>query len=73
MEKLMEILTDLRPDLDFETEDKLIDDKVFDSFDIITAVSEINDAYDINIKVGDLIPENMNSVSAMWELIQKYQ
>jgi len=73
MEKLLEIITDLRPDLDFGKEDKLIDDGIFDSFDIITAISEINDAFGIGINVADLIPENMNSAAAMWELIQRYQ
>lgn len=72
MEKLMQILTDARPDLDFEKEDKLIDDNILDSFDIITIVGEINEAYDIYINVGDLLPENFNSAKAIYELIQSY-
>ena len=72
MEKLMEILTDARPDLDFTQEKKLIDDEILDSFDIITIVGEINDVFDININVGDLLPENFNSAEAIWELIQTY-
>ena len=71
MEKLYEILNDIRPDLDFETAEKLIDDSVLDSFDIITIVSELNDAFDIEINVADLVPENMNSAKAMWELVGK--
>lgn len=37
MEELMNILTNLRPDIDFSTADKLIDDEILDSFDIIFA------------------------------------
>lgn len=72
MDKLMEILQDARPDLDFDKETKLIDDEILDSFDIITIVGEINAEFDININVGDLVPENFNSAKAIWELVQEY-
>ena len=68
----MDKLKEARPDLDFEKENKLIDDEILDSFDIITIVGEINDAFDININVGDLVPENFNSAKAIWQVIQKY-
>ena len=68
----MKILNDARPDLDFIKENKLIDDEILDSFDIITIVGEINDVFDININVGDLLPENFNSAKAIWDLIQSY-
>ena len=72
MEKLLSILSDIRPDLDFEKEEKLIDDGILDSFDIITIVGEINDTFDINVNVNDLLPENFNSAKAIWALIQGY-
>ncbi|MCL2110673.1 MAG: phosphopantetheine-binding protein [Clostridiales bacterium] len=70
MEKLMEILESIRPDLDFKAHDKLIDDGLLDSFDIISIVSEANSAFDININVTDLLPENFNSAAAIWALIE---
>lgn len=72
MERLLKILNEARPDLDFAVETKLIDDSILDSFDIITIVGEINEEFDININVGDLVPENFNSAQAIWELIQIY-
>ena len=72
-EELMEILEETRPEIDFETETKLIDDQLLDSFDIISIVSEINDTFDISINVNDLLPENFNSAKALYELIQKLQ
>jgi acyl carrier protein len=71
--QLMEILQELRPDVDFETETALIDDEILDSFDIVSLVSELNDNFDIAINVDDLLPENFNSADAMLELIQKLQ
>ena len=72
MEQLLEILSDLHPEVDFEECDTLIDDGILDSFDIVSLISEINEEFDININVGDLVPENFNSAEAIWELIQTY-
>ncbi|MCR5527506.1 MAG: acyl carrier protein [Lachnospiraceae bacterium] len=71
MDELLEILSDVRSDVDFESEESLIDDEILDSFDIISIVSEINDHFEIEINVNDLLPENFNSAEAIWELIQK--
>lgn len=71
MDKLKEILESIRPDLDFDVEKSLIDDGVLDSIDIISIVTELNDEYDIEINVQYLLPENFNSIEAIYELVQK--
>ncbi len=71
MEELKTILEEIRPDVDFDIEKELIDGKVLDSFDIIAIVSELNQNYDLRINVNDLLPENFNSIEAIWELVQK--
>lgn len=73
MEELMEILEGLRPDVDFETNTALIDNAVLDSFDIVSLVTELNDAFDIEIKPHNLVPENFNSANAIWALVQQLQ
>ena len=73
MEKLLKILADIRPDVDFINEKLLIDDGILDSFDIIAIVNELNEAYDIEIDVEDLEPYNFNTAAAMLELIEKLQ
>ncbi len=72
-EQLMEILKDLRPEVDFENETQLIDGGVLDSFDIVSLIAELNETFEIEINVEDLLPENFNSVSAMMELIEKLE
>lgn len=72
-DELMEILEELRPDVDFHSETKLIDDGILDSFDIVSLVGELNDAFDIEINVGHLQPENFNNVDAMLVLVQALQ
>ena len=73
MEELMEILEELRPDVDFENETLLIGNGILDSFDIVSLVTALNDAFDIEIKPNDLVPENFNSAQAMLALVEKLQ
>ena len=69
--EVMEILMDLRPDVDFEKEKALVDDEILDSFDIISLVQELDEEFDITIKPADLIPDNFNSAEAIWALVEK--
>lgn len=73
MDELKQILKEIRPDLDFAAETKLIDDGILDSFDIISIVGELNMHYGIEINVEDLLPENFNSMNAIFELVTKLQ
>lgn len=72
-EQVLEILTEIRGDIDFENEKKLIDDNILASLDIVAIVGEFNEEFDVEISVEDLIPENFNSVDAMVELITNVQ
>lgn len=71
MDKLLEILKEIRPDVDFENETELIDDGILDSFDVVSIISEIDDAFGVQIRINELDPENFNSAEAIWSLIQK--
>lgn len=73
MEQLLAIMSEIRPDIDFETENELIDADILDSFDIIAIVSEVNEQFGIEINVNDLLPENFNSAEALYKLIEKMQ
>lgn len=71
MEALLRILEDLHPEVDFESNKSLIDDKILDSFDIITLIAEISEEYDVKIPVEEIVPENFNSAEALYNLIQR--
>lgn len=70
MEKLLEILKGIRPDVDFENETALIDDGILDSFDVVSIISELDDAFGVQVRINELDPENFNSVEAIWQLVQ---
>jgi len=71
MEKILEILNEINDSIDYENEDALIDDELIDSVDLTGLISELEDAFDVEIGMEEIIPENFNSVEAMWEMIQR--
>ncbi len=71
MEQLLELLKDIRDDVDFENCTDLIDGKVLTSFDIIQIISVIDEEYDVSIPATQIIPANFNSAQAIYDLIQK--
>ena len=70
MEKLIQILTEACPGVEFDGQTALIDDGILGSLDIVTIVSEIMEEFDVEITVDDLVPENFNSVQAIMALIE---
>ncbi len=73
MEELLELLEDIKEDVDFEKEEKLIDDHILDSFDILQIISTLNDHYDISIPASEIVPENFNSAKALLKLVQRLE
>ncbi len=71
MDKLINILEDVNPEVNFETEQNLVSNGILDSFDIATLAAEISDEFDITIGAGNLEPGNFNSVEKMYAMIQR--
>ncbi len=73
MDKLLAILEEIEPGNDYASETRLIDDGLINSISLLTLVSELEDAFDIEILPADLIPANFNSARSMWAMIQRLQ
>lgn len=73
MKKLMRVLNEIDDSIDWENEYALIDDRIIDSFAVISLVSDLEDAFLIEIDASDIVPENFNSVSAIWNLVCSHQ
>jgi len=71
MERLIEILQELHPEVDYELCTTLIDDKILDSFDIVSLITEISDEFDVRVPASEIIPENFNSAEALWDMIER--
>ena len=71
MEDILKILNEFRPDIDFQSSERLIDDGLLDSLDIVNIVAELDSEFDIEIPVEEITPENFNSVSAINRLVDR--
>lgn len=71
MNELIEILEEIVPGVDYENCTTLIDDQILDSFGILQLVSEIEDAFDVEIAPSELVAENFNSAEALWNMITR--
>ena len=71
MDKLIEILSEICPNVDFRKEKALVDDGLIDSFEIVSIVAEIMDHFEVELDVDDLMPDNFKSVEAMMQLIEE--
>lgn len=66
-------MREIRPDVDFVGCKTLIDDGVLDSLNILDIVSELNDAFDVEISPAEIVPANFNSAEAMLSMIERLQ
>lgn len=73
MDRVLEILNDIDDSIDYTKEIKLIDNHLLDSFAIISLVSELEDAFDIEVDAAEMTPENFNSAEAIWKMVQRLQ
>ena len=73
MEEIRAILNELHDDVDYDTCTTLRDDRILDSFDIVTLVAEIDDRLDVRIPPEQMIPENFNSLKAIAALVERLE
>lgn len=73
MEILLEALAEVDEDIDFATETALVDDGVVDSLELTQIIAALDDAFNIHIAIGDIEPENFNSVASMLKLVRRYR
>ncbi|MCR5126524.1 MAG: acyl carrier protein [Lachnospiraceae bacterium] len=70
-EVLLEVLSELHPDVNFKTEDELVERKIIDSFDIVTIIARIDEEFDVAIPADKIVPEHFNSMEALVKLVSE--
>ena len=70
---MMNILMEIDDSIDYEKEKALIDGRLLDSFGVITLVSELEEAYDIDIEASEMTPDNFNSAEAIYKMVVRLQ
>ena len=71
LDHMIELLEDVKGNVDYENCTALVDDRVLDSFDILSIISSINDEFDISVPAKDIVPDNFNSAQAMLDMVKR--
>ncbi len=72
-EKLLDVLKAIDEGIDWENEKKLIDDRILDSLAVITMITDLEEAFDVEIGAEEIIPENFNSLQDLKEMLERLQ
>lgn len=70
-EKIVKILSELRPEFNFEENLNFIEEGMLDSFDVINLVTTLDNEFGISIDGMDVLPENFSSLSSIEALLIK--
>jgi len=70
-EKIIAILSELRPEFDFSQNINFIEEGMLDSFDVINLVTELESTFKVSIDGIDVLPENFSSIDSIENLLKK--
>ncbi len=68
-EKILELLAEEYPEIDFTASDALVDDGILDSLTITGIIAALTMEFGITIPYEEIIEENFNSVSGLAKMI----
>ncbi len=73
MNTIQKILEAIHPGVDYPNETALVDDGLLDSFNVVAVLTELNSRFGVSISIGDLEPENFNSMQAIQALVDRHR
>ena len=69
--KIVDFLTEIRPEFDFATSNNFIEEGMLDSFDIVSLVASLDEEFGISIDGTEILPENFSNVDSIYQLLIK--
>lgn len=72
-EKILEILSELRPECDFENSESFIEEGLLDSMDIVALVDSVEEEYGITIPGTAISAKNFGNLDSIVKLIEQYK
>ncbi len=72
-EKVLALLSDEFPEIDFMSSEELVDDGILDSLTITGIIAALSMEYDITIPYEEIIEENFNSIKGLAAMVERLQ
>ena len=73
MERIIEIIKEIKPAVAIDENTRLLDEHIIDSLAMISLVAELSDEFDVEISAVDIVPENFETVQAIYNLIERLE
>lgn len=70
-EKVLKILEEIRPDIDFVNEKSLLDSELLDSYDIICLLAMLGDEFGLDLSPDDISFELFNSLDGICSVVEE--
>lgn len=72
-QKVLELLSEEYPEIDFMASDALVDDGILESLTITGIIALLSMEFGITIPYEEIIEENFNSVAGLARMVEKLQ
>lgn len=69
LEQVIDMLDQIKDDVDFSTTVNLVDDRILDSFDILSIIGAIDDEFDVSVPAKDIVPQNFNTAQGIYQMV----
>lgn len=70
-EKILKLLSEEYPEVDFTSSNELVDDGILDSLTIIGVISALMMEFGIVIPYEEIVEENFNSIEGMARMVER--
>jgi acyl carrier protein len=69
LEQVIDMLDQIKGGVDFSTAVNLVDDRILDSFDILSIIGAIDDEFDVSVPAKDIVPQNFNTAQGIYQMV----
>ena len=73
MDRIIEIIKEIKPGVAIDESTRLLDDKILDSLAIVSLVAELSDEFDVDITARDIMPANFETPAAIMAMIERLE
>ncbi|MCI9426547.1 MAG: acyl carrier protein [Eubacterium sp.] len=71
VEKILKLLQEEYPEIDFQASDELVDDGILDSLTLTGIIAVLTIEFGITIPYEEIIEENFNSIASMAKMVER--
>ena len=70
-EKVLQVLNEEFPEIDFTASDKLVDDGILDSLTITGMIAALSMEFDITVPFDEITEANFNSIDSLTAMVER--